>query len=148
MTQHKIKKKTPQKTTSQTFFVAIVIHFTLWQNLIFSEKHQSLTGLLAWVERSPMVRETGFQSPVESYQRFKKWYMMLPCLTQHYKVRIKVKWSNQRNGVAPSPTLWCSSYWKGSLLVTLDNFLFLSKTTLIKVSKIFNIFKTCLNFQD
>ena len=29
---------------------------------------------------SPMVRETGVQSQVESYQRLKKWY---------YKVRIK-----------------------------------------------------------
>ena len=25
------------------------------------------------------------------------------------------------NGVAPSPTPWCSSYWKGSLRVILDN---------------------------
>ena len=36
--------------------------------------------------------------------------------TQHYKVRC----SNPGNGVAPSPTLWCSSYRKGSLQVTLD----------------------------
>ena len=40
--------------------------------------------------------------------------------TQHYKVRFKVKWSNPGNGVAPSPTPWCSSYRKGSLRVTLD----------------------------
>ena len=40
--------------------------------------------------------------------------------TQHYKVRIKVKWINLWNGVAPSPTPWCCSYWKGSLRVTLD----------------------------
>ena len=31
-----------------------------------------------------------------------------------------VKWSNLRNGVVPSPTPPCSSYWKGSLRVTLD----------------------------
>ena len=37
--------------------------------------------------------------------------------TQHYKVR--VKWSSSRNGVAPSPTPRYSSYWKGSLRVTL-----------------------------
>ena len=30
--------------------------------------------------------------------------------TQHYKVRIKVKWSNPGKGVVPSPTSWCSSY--------------------------------------
>ena len=34
--------------------------------------------------------------------------------------RSRVKWSNSGNGVAPSPTPWCSSYWKGSLWVTLD----------------------------
>ena len=38
--------------------------------------------------------------------------------TQHYKVWIKGKWSNPRTGVVPSPTLWCSSYWKWSLWVT------------------------------
>ena len=40
--------------------------------------------------------------------------------TQHYKVRIKGKGSNPGNGVAPSPTLRCSSYRKGSLRDTLD----------------------------
>ena len=36
-------------------------------------------------------RETWVQSQVESYQRLKKCYLMPPCLTQHYKVRIKGK---------------------------------------------------------
>ena len=40
--------------------------------------------------------------------------------TQHYKVRIKGKVEESREGVAPSPTPWCSSYRKGSLRVTLD----------------------------
>ena len=40
--------------------------------------------------------------------------------TQYYKVRIKGKVEQSREGVAPSPTLWCSSYRKGSLQVTLD----------------------------
>ena len=40
--------------------------------------------------------------------------------TQHYKVWIKGKWNNQARGVVPSPKLWCSSYWKGSLQVTHD----------------------------
>ena len=40
--------------------------------------------------------------------------------TQHYKLRIKVKWSNPGKGVAPSPTSRCRSYRKGSLRVTLD----------------------------
>ena len=30
--------------------------------------------------------------------------------TQHYKVRIKGKWSNSGNGVVPFPTSQCSSY--------------------------------------
>ena len=40
--------------------------------------------------------------------------------TQHYKVRIKSKVEQSREGIAPSPTPWCSSYRKGSLRVTLD----------------------------
>ena len=40
--------------------------------------------------------------------------------TQQYKVRIKGKVKQSREGVAPSPTPWCSSYRKGSLRVTLD----------------------------
>ena len=40
--------------------------------------------------------------------------------TEHYKVRIKGKVEQSREGVAPSPTHWCSSYRKGSLRVTLD----------------------------
>ena len=40
--------------------------------------------------------------------------------TQHYKVRIKGKVEQSREGVAPSPTPWCSSYRKGSHRVTLD----------------------------
>ena len=40
--------------------------------------------------------------------------------TQHYKVRIKGKVEQSREGVAPSPTHWCSSYRKGSLRATLD----------------------------
>ena len=39
--------------------------------------------------------------------------------TQHYKVRIKGKVEQSREGVAPSPTPRCSSYRKGSLRVTL-----------------------------
>ena len=39
---------------------------------------------------------------------------------QHYKARIKSKWSNLRKGDAPSPTPWCCSYWKRSFRVTHD----------------------------
>ncbi len=40
--------------------------------------------------------------------------------TQHYKVQIEGKVEQSREGVAPSPAPWCSSYRKGSLRVTLD----------------------------
>ena len=46
---------------------------------------------------------------------------MPPCLTLSIiRYGSRVKWSNPRKGVAPSPTPWCSSYRKGSLRVTLD----------------------------
>ena len=40
--------------------------------------------------------------------------------TQHYKVRIKSKLEQSKNGAAPFPTPWRSSYWKESLPVTFD----------------------------
>ena len=72
-------------------------------------------------ECSPMARRTWVQSQVKSYQRLKKWYLMLPCLILSViRYGSRVKWSNPEKGVAPSPTHWCSSYRKGSLWVTLD----------------------------
>ena len=80
------------------------------------------TGPLAkGVEYSPMVQETRVQSQDESYQRLKKWYLMMPCLTLSIIRYIsRVKWCNPGKGVVPSPTPWCSSYRKGSLQVILD----------------------------
>ena len=40
--------------------------------------------------------------------------------TRYIRYVLRVKWSNPGKGVAPFPTPRCSSYWKGSLLVTLD----------------------------
>ena len=68
-----------------------------------------------------MAWETGVQSQVKSYQRLKKWYLMPPCLTLIIiRYRSRVKWSNPGKGLVPSTTPQCSSYWKGSLWVTLD----------------------------
>ena len=73
------------------------------------------------VECSPMAQETRFQSQVESYQRFKKWYLIPPCLILSIiRYVSSVKWSNLGKGVAPSLTPRCSSYWKGRLRVALD----------------------------
>ena len=44
-----------------------------------------------------------------------QWYKMPPCLTLSIiRYRSRVKWSNQGNRVAHSPTPWCCSYWKGA----------------------------------
>ena len=73
------------------------------------------------IECSPMVRETGVQSQVVSYQRLKKWYLITPCLTlSNIRYISRVKWSNPGKGVAPSPIPRCSCNWKGSLPVALN----------------------------
>ena len=83
----------------------------------------SLPGHCVRLECSPMIRETGVQSKVESYQRLKKWYLVPSCLTLSIiSYRSRVKGSNLGEGEAPSPIRWYCSYWKGSLQVTLDYF--------------------------
>ena len=73
-----------------------------------------------WVECSPMVRETWFQSQVTSHQRLLKWFLIPPCLTlSNIRYVSRVKWSNPGKGVVPSPTPRSTSR-KGSLLVALD----------------------------
>ena len=68
-----------------------------------------------------LVRDTGDQSQVESYQRLIKWYLISPCLRLSIiRCVSRVKWSNPGKGVGPSPTPWCSSYWKGNHLVAPD----------------------------
>ena len=70
------------------------------------------------------------QSHVESYQRLKKWYLIPPCLILSIiRLGSRVKWNNPGNGVAPSPTPRCSSYWKGSLrssTLLISNYMVLS----------------------
>ena len=56
-----------------------------------------------WLECWPTVRQTGVQSQVESYQRLKKWYLVIPCLTLSIITQgSRVKWSNPEKGVMPS----------------------------------------------
>ena len=69
---------------------------------------------------SPMAQETGVQSPVKSYQRLKKWYLIPPFLTLSIiRYLSRVKWGNPGKRVAP-PTHRCSSYWKWTLRFALD----------------------------
>ena len=67
-------------------------------------------------------QKTGVQSQVESYQTLKNWYLIHPYLTiSNIRYGSRIKWSNPGKGVAPSPTPRCSSYWKRSFRVTLDD---------------------------
>ena len=76
---------------------------------------------IQWLGCSLMDREIWAQSQVESYQRLKKWYLILPCLTLSIiRYGSRIKWSNPGEGVMLTPTPSCSSYWKGSLRVTID----------------------------
>ena len=60
--------------------------------------------LTKWVLCSPMVRQTGVQSQVASYQRLKKWHLIPPWWTlSNIRYVSRVKWSNPGKGVAPSP---------------------------------------------
>ena len=69
-----------------------------------------------------MVRETWVQSQVASYKRLLKRYLIPPCLTlSNIRYVSRVRWSDSGKGVASSSTPRCSSYWKGGLLVALDN---------------------------
>ena len=53
-------------------------------------------------------------------QKTEKMVLDAALLITHDEARIKGKWGNLGNGVAPSPTPRYSSYWKESLRVTLD----------------------------
>ena len=50
-------------------------------------------------------------NPRSHHTKDLRWYLMLPCLT-HSNIRYvsRLKWSNPRKRVAPSPTPWCGSY--------------------------------------
>ena len=72
--------------------------------------------------------------------------------TQHYKVRIKGEVEQSREGVAPSPTHWCSSYRKGSLRFTLDYgrqlyfSLFVYKSLVFDKKVLINLFDITLHY--
>ena len=93
-----------------------------WQLYFFIYHHaREDKGVNSIWKRWLTIKWYWFQSQVESYQRLKKWYLMLSCLTfSIIRYVSRVKWSNPGKGVVPSPAPQCSSYWKGSLRVTLD----------------------------
>ena len=46
--------------------------------------------------------------------------VLVASLLNTQSSKIRVKYRNQKKGVLPFFTPWCSSYWKGSLQITLD----------------------------
>ena len=59
--------------------------------------------------------------PCRVIPKLQKCYLTPPCLTlSNIRYISRVKWSNPRKGVAPSPTTQYSGYGKGSLRVALD----------------------------
>ena len=102
--------------------VLVVIPVLKKRELLFDTPSYLNLYIYIYIYMYIMIRETGVLSQVESYQRLKKWYLMPHCLKltiiRHGSM---VKWSNPGNGVAASSTPQCSSYWKGSLQVTLDH---------------------------
>ena len=88
---------------------------------MLNTNNNDIVNIYFFLSCTSMVWEIWVQSQVASYQRLLKWYLIPPCLTlSNIRYISRVKWSNPGKGVAPSPAPWCSSYWKGSLQVTLD----------------------------
>ena len=81
------------------------------KTLSYNDLSIDLSILAWWLECSPMARETWVQKIILDASLLN---------TQHYKIVLRVQWSNPGKGEAPSPTPWCSSYRKGSLWVTLE----------------------------
>ena len=103
-------------STSPSYSIVI---FILLQHI---GTYPSLPFLIYFLDIGIMVCSSmvWVQSQVESYQRFKKWYLMPPCLTLsiiRYGSRVKL---SNLGKVVPSPTPCCSSYRKGRLRVTRD----------------------------
>ena len=102
-----------------------IVWATLFRRALLTQTEEWGGGEIIWdavICAMLIARETGVRYHVESYQRPKKWYLMPPCLTfSIIRYGSRVKWSNARKEVAPFPTAWCSSYWKGILWVDLDN---------------------------
>ena len=80
-------------------------------SMIFSILDYSIIiGLVSRVFANGPVDRGSFLARVVT-QKSQKMILDAALLNnQHYKVRIKGKLEQSRKGVAPYPTLWCSSY--------------------------------------
>ena len=97
------------------FNCILVLNWIVWISIVYIYT----SPLAEWVGCLLMAQETGVQSQFMSYQRLKNdtWcclaFSIIRCVS-------RVKWTNPGKEVVPSPTPWCSSFWKGSLQVTLN----------------------------
>ena len=82
-----------------------------------------------------MVRETGVQSQLESYQRLKKWYLMPPCLTLSViRLGSRVKWFRE----------WISALLYTSGVVAVEKRAFWSSSTTVANFTYFIYFENLL----
>ena len=91
-----------------------------WKDLLSRRLHRKLRKNKQTKKKNnkKQKKKQKSQSQVESYQRFKKWYLIPPCLTLSIIRNVsRGKWSNPGKIEAPSLTLRCSIYWKGSFRV-------------------------------
>ena len=69
-----------------------------------------------------MIREIGVQSQVESYQKHKRWYLMLPCLT------FNIIWYETSVSGAIRGKEWCPAQELGVIAIEKVDFGSLSTT--------------------
>ena len=100
------------KSYSSTWAISIKLEYLKLYNCA---TYLEICPLVYWVECSPIAWETGVQSPVESYQRLKKWYLISSCLKLSIiRYASRVKWSNPRKGERPSLHLGVVATEKGT----------------------------------
>ena len=89
----------------------------------FLQTKWNFLNYLAYVLLLTVFAAAGLSCPLLRCIKVK--IFMLPCLTlSNIRYVSKVEWINPVKGVVPTPTPWCSSYWKGSLLVAHFTLLF------------------------
>ena len=128
--------KNANRTILKKINISFIVYFTMgkcrfslnkfWTHLIYFKgiKKKKYIYIYIYIYICIEPRSPGHSIPghVMSYQRLWKWYLIHPCLTlTNIRYVSRVKWSNPGKVVVPSPKPQCSSYWKGSLLVTLSD---------------------------
>ena len=83
-----------------------------------SDFYRLISQVVRMFANSPVDRGS---IPGRAIPKTQKWYLMPPCLTLSIiRYVSRVKRSKPEKEIATSPTLRCSSYWKGNLRVALS----------------------------